>query len=232
MGPNLLIVDDDAKLRQLLGEYLSGYGFLVQGLPDGQKLMAKVLQTPPDLIVLDVMLPQANGLDILNALRQHSQVPVIMLTAKGEDTDRIVGLEMGADDYLCKPFNPRELLARIKAVLRRRQGDGRPPEADSSLLRAAGLELDPARRQLVVQGDLLELSQTEVKVLGALMSRPNTVFSRDELLNIARGRDMMAFDRSVDVHISNLRTKLKPYPHCKNLIKTVWGAGYMFVDAP
>ncbi len=232
MKANILIIDDDAKLRQLLSEYLSGYGCEVSGLPDGHRLLERLRQETPDLIVLDVMLPKVNGLDLLQSIRHESQVPVIMLTAKGEETDRIVGLELGADDYLGKPFNPRELLARIKAVLRRRQAaPGAPtPETESPLVRAAGLELDRARRRLKVQGSCLELSLTETKVLGALMSRPNVVFSRDDLLNIARGREMMAFDRSMDVHISNLRSKLKPFPQFKNVIKTIWGTGYMLVE--
>jgi two-component system phosphate regulon response regulator OmpR len=228
---NILIVDDDAKLRALLGEYLTGYGYQVACLPDGDRLADTVVQTAPDLIVLDVMLPRTNGLDLLRALRQTSAVPVIMLTAKGEESDRIVGLELGADDYLGKPFNPRELLARIKAVLRRRRaepGPAAPPPP--ALIRTAGLELDPARRLLMVQGRPLELSLTETKVMAALMASPETVFSRDELLNLARGREMMAFDRSIDVHISNLRAKLRPFPRFRHVIKTVWGAGYMLQE--
>jgi two-component system, OmpR family, phosphate regulon response regulator OmpR len=229
---SILIVDDDAKPRKLLGEYLAGYGFAITTLPDGQGLLQSLRQPAPDLVVLDVMLPQANGLDLLRGLRRESQVPVIMLTAKGEEADRIVGLELGADDYLGKPFNPRELLARIKAVLRRRQpaaGPGVSPR-EPALVRAAGLELDTSRRLLCHQGTCLELSLTEAKILGALMSRPNAVFSRDDLLNIARGRDIMAFDRSVDVHISHLRTKLRGLDPARNPIKTVWGAGYMLVE--
>ncbi|MBI4797162.1 MAG: response regulator [Desulfarculus sp.] len=229
---SILIVDDDAKLRALLGEYLAGYGYGISYLDDGQRLLQTLEQAPPDMIVLDVMLPRDDGLDLLRRLRQVSAVPVIMLTAKGEEADRIVGLELGADDYLGKPFNPRELLARIRAVLRRRQGAAGPasPPPRPALLRAGGLELDPARRLLKVQGTSLELSLTETKVLEALMSHPNQVLSRDQLLNLARGREMMAFDRSIDVHISNLRGKLKPFAPFRHLIKTVWSAGYMFVE--
>ncbi len=229
---SILIVDDDAKLRKLLAEYLTGYGFSITCLPDGGPLLPRLRQAPPDLVVLDVMLPRTNGLDLLRELRRQSQVPVIMLTAKGEEADRIVGLELGADDYLGKPFNPRELLARIKAVLRRRQLPAGPaglPE-EPAPLRAAGLELDPARRLLCRQDHCLELSQTEAKILGVLMARPQVIFSRDELLNIARGRDIMAFDRSVDVHISHLRQKLRVLCPSRNLIKTVWGSGYMFLE--
>jgi two-component system phosphate regulon response regulator OmpR len=229
---SILIVDDDVKLRKLLGEYLAGYGFDITCLPDGSELLRRLGQSPPDMVVLDVMLPQCNGLDLLRSLRRESQVPVIMLTAKGEEADRIVGLELGADDYLGKPFNPRELLARIKAVLRRRQPTPGPAgfKEEPPLVRAAGLELDTARRQLSYQGACLDLSQTEAKILGALMARPNVIFSRDELLNIARGRDIMAFDRSVDVHISHLRNKLRVLPQSRNLIKTVWGSGYTFLE--
>jgi two-component system phosphate regulon response regulator OmpR len=230
---SILIVDDDAKLRKLLGEYLAGYGFDITCLPEGDGLLRLLSQSAPDLVVLDVMLPRTNGLVLLRSLRHESQVPVIMLTAKGEEADRIVGLELGADDYLGKPFNPRELLARIKAVLRRRQPPPGPAGygEEEPLVRAAGLELDKARRLLRYQGACLELSLTEAKMLGALMSRPNVIFTRDELLNIARGRDIMAFDRSVDVHISHLRNKLRGLPQSRNLIKTVWGSGYMFLEA-
>ncbi len=234
MEASILIVDDDAKLRRLLGEYLAGYGFQVSGLADGQGLMDRLEQQPPDLVVLDVMLPRSNGLELLKLMRRQSQVPIIMLTAKGEEADRIVGLELGADDYLAKPFNPRELLARMRAVLRRRQPEPpvQAPEGELGLVRAGGLELDCALRQLKVEGSSLELSLTETKLLAALMAKPNQVLSRDALLNIARGREMMAFDRSVDVHVSNLRAKLKPYPQYKKSIRTVWGTGYMFVETP
>jgi two-component system phosphate regulon response regulator OmpR len=180
------------------------------------------------------MLPGKDGLDVLKEIRAEHTVPVIMLTAKGEDADRIVGLELGADDYLPKPFNPRELLARVKAVLRR------PPHLDDeegtdhkrALIRVGGLSLSGARQTLLVEDKEVALSTTEYKILEALMRRPNGVMTRDQLMSLARGRDFMAFDRSIDVHISKLRAKLAPFPAYKHCIKTVWGTGYMFVETP
>jgi len=178
------------------------------------------------------MLPGKDGLEVLKEIRREHTVPVIMLTAKGEDTDRIVGLELGADDYLPKPFNPRELLARLKAVLRRvGQPDGTGKAGkDELLLRAGGILLNRAKQSVVVDGGELDLSTAECRILEVLMKHPNTVLSRDQLMTLARGRDFTAFDRSIDVHISKLRTKVEPDPRSPSRIKTVWGAGYMFVD--
>ena len=232
MESKLLLVDDDVKLQGLLREYLEGYGFAVESLYDGAGVPDKAARLRPDLIVLDIMLPEKNGLDVLAELRASSKTPVIMLTAKGEDADRIVGLELGADDYLPKPFNPRELLARIRAVMRRAQAG--PEEAGQEdkgrFLQAGGLKLDRAKRILIVDDRELELSATEYRIMEALMNRPETVFTCDQLLNVARGRDFMAFDRSVDVHISNLRAKLKPFPRFRKAIKTVWGTGYLLQE--
>lgn len=229
MDEKVLVVDDDAKLRKLLQEYLAGYGLQVICLADGSGVAEKIDRESPDLVILDIMLPGRDGLEVLREIRGRFPVPVIMLTAKGEDEDRIVGLELGADDYLPKPFNPRELLARIKAVMRRAASpeveDGRGEE----FIEAGGLSLDTAKRTLLVAGEEVELSATEFKILEAMMRRPDRVFSRDELLSLARGRDWMAFDRSVDVHISNLRAKLKAHPGQGRRIKTVWGTGYMFL---
>ena len=232
MKPQVLIIDDDAKLQSLLREYLEGYGFQVASLGDGRQAVEALVEVNPDIVILDVMMPGPDGLEVLGRLRKSSTVPVIMLTAKGEDADRIVGLELGADDYLAKPFNPRELLARIKAVMRRASAappPGLDPLPAQAALEVDGLRLDPARRCLVVQGDELELSATEYKILQTLMRRPGMVFSRDQLLKAARGRDAEAYDRAIDVHISNLRAKLAGYPQGPERIKTVWGSGYMFV---
>ncbi len=179
------------------------------------------------------MLPHKNGLEVLSDIRNESKLPVIMLTAKGEDADRIVGLEMGADDYLPKPFNPRELLARIKAVLRRAVPDQMSAiQRDSVYIKAGGLVLNKAKHTLMVEDKEVELSSTEYKIMKALMEHPNRVLTRDQLMNLAHGRDFMAFDRSVDVHISKLRAKLETDPSSPKVIKTVWGTGYMFVDTP
>jgi two-component system phosphate regulon response regulator OmpR len=179
-------------------------------------------------------MPGRNGLEALRDIRVDSPVPVIMLTAKGDETDRIVGLEMGADDYLPKPFNPRELLARINAVLRR--GDAvhtaRQVKEDDHKIDVGGITLNKARRTVQVGGKDLELSTTEYKVLKVLMENPNTVLNRDQLMDLAMGKDFLAFDRSIDVHISKLRSKLGENPKKPKLIRTVWGTGYMFVDEP
>jgi two-component system phosphate regulon response regulator OmpR len=231
MAEKVLLVDDDKKLRNLLKEYLEGYGYRVLTLVDGSAVPETIKKESPDIVILDVMMPVKDGLDVLREIRMTFAIPVIMLTAKGEATDRIVGLELGADDYLPKPFDPRELLARIKAVLRR----GLPTEEEavgdeSLIINAGGLALNRAKQTLMVEDKEVELSSTEYKILEALMAHPNTVLSRDRLLNLARGRDFMAFDRSVDVHISKLRAKLDAYPRFRKIIKTVWGTGYMFVD--
>jgi two-component system phosphate regulon response regulator OmpR len=232
MDKSVLLVDDDEKLCKLLREYLEDYGFQVLTLGDGTSVVKTIRAESPDIIILDIMLPGKDGLDVLKEIRTEFSMPVIMLTAKGEDADRIVGLELGADDYLPKPFNPRELLARMKAVLRRMSSpsSGEIAQEENLIIEAGGLVLNKAKRTLLVEEQEVELSSTEYKLLEVLMERPNTVLSRDELMNLARGRDFMAFDRSIDVHISKLRTKLKNYPRFRNSIKTVWGTGYMFVD--
>ena len=231
MAEKVLLVDDDEKLRNLLKEYLEGYGYKVLTLVDGSAVPEKIERESPDIVILDIMMPVKDGLDVLKEVRMKFAIPVIMLTAKGDAADRIVGLELGADDYLPKPFDPRELLARIKAVLRR----GLPTEEEAAkdeslIINAGGLALNRAKQTLAVEDKEVELSSTEYKILEALMAHPNTVLSRDRLLNLARGRDFMAFDRSIDVHISNLRAKLDAYPRFRKIIKTVWGTGYMFVD--
>jgi len=233
MDKTVLIVDDDRKLRDLLTEYLTPYGFQVSTLPDGTQIVKAILRTKPDIIILDIMMPKKDGLDVLKEIRTDFTMPVIMLTARGEDADRIVGLELGADDYLPKPFNPRELLARMRAVLRRSAdpGPGTAAGGEGLILRAGGLVLDKARRIVEVDEEEVALSSTEYELLRVLMEHPNRVLSRDELMNMARGRDFMAFDRSIDVHISKLRAKVEDDPRSPTRIKTVWGTGYMFVDA-
>lgn len=225
----VLIVDDDARLRELLTQYLEGYGYTVNTLPSGEGLLDEIRENPPEIIILDIMMPGKDGLEVLRDIRPHSNIPVIMLTAKGEDTDRIVGLELGADDYISKPFNPRELLARIKAVLRRSGDLIRTEKPSGGQIKAAGMVLHIARHRLEVEGDSLELSSTEFKLLRALMENPGQALTRDDLMTSVWGKDFNAFDRSIDVHISKLRAILKPYPTHESRIKTVWGTGYMFV---
>ncbi|WP_320174518.1 response regulator transcription factor [Maridesulfovibrio sp.] len=226
----VLIVDDDAKLRALLTQYLEGYGYEVSTLPSGEGIIEEVKNSSPAIVILDIMMPGKDGLEVLRDLRPHSNVPVIMLTAKGEDTDRIVGLELGADDYISKPFNPRELLARIKAVLRRAKAPKNNSTPNSGQINVAGVVLHLAHQKLEIEGDALELSSTEFKLLKALMDNPGHPMTRDDLMTSVWGKDFNAFDRSIDVHISKLRALFKPYPDHESRIKTVWGTGYMFVS--
>jgi two-component system phosphate regulon response regulator OmpR len=233
MTNRVLIIDDDTKLRNLLHEYLEENGFQVFSLEDGSGAMETIEKESPDIVILDVMMPGVGGLDVLKEINRKYSLPVIMLTAKGEETDRIIGLELGADDYMPKPFNPRELLARMRAVMRRIPADGEETveEENPRIVKAGGLTLDRAKQTVLMGDSEMDLSSTEFKILEVLMKNPNSVMSRDEIMSIARGRDFMAFDRSIDVHISKLRAKLETDPRYPRLIKTVWGAGYMFVDA-
>ena len=226
----IFLVDDDAKLRKLLVKFLQEQEFDLREFTDGSVVTAAIAAEQPDAVILDIMLPGENGLDILRRIRRESTVPVIMLTAKGEDEDRILGLELGSDDYLPKPFNPRELLARLHAILRRsaspRENEAHFPDT----IEAAGLVLNRGRRTVSSGNVELTLSGTEFKLLEALMSRPNMIMTRDELLNHARGKDFGPYDRSIDVHIGKLRTKIESLPNARKCIKTVWGSGYMLED--
>ena len=231
MNKKVIIIDDDRKLQELLKEYLEGYSYDVVPLSGGDGAIELIDNEGPDIIILDVMLPGKDGTEILKEIRSASSVPVIMLTAKGEETDRIVGLELGADDYLSKPFNPRELLARMKAVLRR-AGNSIPGKTldEKNSLESGGLILNSLSMTLEREDKSVELSRTEYKILEALMKESGRVISRDELMNIARGRDFIAFERSIDVHISKLRVKVESISGLKEQIKTVWGTGYMFIE--
>lgn len=231
MLPHLLVVDDHADIRDLLKRFLEPHGYRVSCARDGKEMKKLLENSSVELIILDLMLPGEDGLSLCRELRTHSAMPIIMLTAMGEDTDRIVGLEMGADDYLAKPFNPRELLARIKAVLRRSHQDGGVNEPDSLPGRYffAQWQLDTGRRELVDQtGVSISLSTAEFDLLRVFLERPKRTLSRDQLLDLARGREAQAFDRAIDTLVSRLRRKLEEDPKNPELIKTVWGGGYLF----
>ena len=223
----VLVVDDDAELCDLLVEYLGREGFEVACAHDGEAGVQRALAEDHDIVVLDVMLPGLNGFDALRRIRERSEVPVLMLTARGEEVDRIVGLELGADDYLPKPFNPRELAARLRAVLRR--ADAPDPSDDSRAVTVGDLTLDPGARQVRVGEEEVALTGVEFELLAALVHEAGRVVSRDELSRAALGRPASAWERSLDVHMSNLRRKLGPRPDRGERIKTVRGTGYLYV---
>jgi len=228
--PHVLIVDDDREIRDLLARFLAKHGLRVTTARDGGDMFKALGEWRIDLVVLDLMLPGEDGLSLCRRLRAASAMPVIMLTAMGEETDRIVGLEMGADDYLPKPFNPRELLARIKAVLRRSAAlPERPSEAAGAILRFAGWTLDLATRRLESPaGVVVPLSAGEFDLLQAFVDHPRRVLTRDQLLDLSRGRAAAPFDRSVDIQVSRLRRKIEADGKDPQIIRTVRGGGYMF----
>lgn len=228
--PSILIIDDDSELCDLLSEYLQPEGFAVETTGDSQWGMARALSGEHSLVVLDVMLPQMSGFELLRRLRSASEIPVLMLTARGEEVDRIVGLEMGADDYLPKPFNPRELVARLRAICRRtgkREGnqDNRPPD---EVLSAGDLVLDPGTRLVKRAGCRVNVTAAEFALLQKLLEETGRVVSRERLAEMVLGRKLMMFDRSIDVHISSLRRKLGPASDGTERIRTIRGIGYMY----
>lgn len=228
----IVIVDDDARIRDLLRRFLAQEGYDVLLAEDARALQRITQRETVDLLVLDVMLPGEDGLSICRRLRQAGdKTPIIMLTAKGEDVDRILGLEIGADDYLAKPFNPRELLARIHAVLRRRPVIEAPgaPTAEQEVMRFGEFNFDLAARQLSRNGQEIPLTTGEFAMLKALVRHPRQSLSRDKLAQLARGRDFEPFDRSLDVQISRLRKLIEVDPANPRIIQTVWGVGYVFV---
>ncbi len=226
---HILIVDDDAEIRSLLSDYLRREGYTTSTAAEGRAMREVLNRERIDLVILDLMLPGDDGLVLCRNLRAESQLPVIMLTARGEQTDRIVGLEMGADDYLAKPFNPRELLARIKAVMRRsRSLPDQVDHATAEQLHFAGWILDLTQRTLTgPDGVVVPLSGGEFRMLKIFLDHPNRVLSRDQLLDLTRGREAVPFDRSVDVQVGRLRKRLNDDGQAPELIKTVRGEGYV-----
>jgi two-component system, OmpR family, response regulator CpxR len=222
---HILLVDDDSELTSLLSEFLRREGFAVSAEHEGNSGLAHASESGIDLVVLDVMLPGIDGFEILRRLRATSRVPVIMLTARGEDVDRIIGLELGADDYLPKPFNPRELVARIRAILRRYES--RP--APGARIEVNGIVLDPGTREVAANGKSVDLTTFEFDILDLLMRNAGRVLSRDTLMENFYNRKATPFDRSIDMHISHLRRKLE---NGDALIKTIRGVGYQFSRGP
>jgi DNA-binding response OmpR family regulator len=219
-----LLVEDDPRLAALTREYLGGHGVAVEVVADGRRGLAEAQRGGWDVVLLDLMLPGLPGLDLCRELRARSDVPIIVLTARGEEADRVMGLELGADDYLAKPFSPRELLARIRAVTRRAKGRAGPA---LKAVKVGALVIDPSARSVTLSGQAVELTAYEFALLHALAERAGRVLSREQLMEFARGSPEDSFDRSVDVHVSRLRQKLGDDPKRPRLIKTVRGAGYV-----
>jgi len=232
--PHILVVEDARDIREPLARYLREHGYRTTTAPDALAARKALRNSGIDLAVLDIMMPGEDGLSLCRSIRETSQIPVILLTARGEEVDRIIGLEMGADDYIAKPFSPRELIARIAAVLRRTQAlppRQKPPDAER--IRFGDWLLDTGQRELIGKdGVATALSSGEFSLLRALIERPKISLTRNQLLDLTKGRDAELFDRSIDNHVSRLRRKLEPDPKNPRYIKTVWGGGYVFAADP
>lgn len=226
MNELILVVDDEPRIVKQARDYLEHAGFQVISAGDGNSALAHARQSRPDLVVLDLNLPGMDGLDVCRALRRESDVPIIMLTARVEETDRLIGLELGADDYVTKPFSPRELVARVRVILRRVQGGTR----QSGLLRAADLEIDLQGHRVSRDGEAIQLSRTEFNLLAVLAQHPGQTFSRAQLVERLHNVAYEGLDRSIDAHIKNLRRKLEPNPAEPRYVLTVYGVGYKFTD--
>lgn len=220
-GKNVLIVEDEFKIAELLRDYLVAAGFRATIVERGDVAVAEVRKSTPALVLLDIMLPGMDGMDVCREIRKFSTIPIIMLTARVEEIDRIVGLELGADDYVCKPFSPREIVARVKAVLRRSQ-----LQPEELPLKVGPISMDCATREVTVRGKPVSLTPTELALLKALMARPNRVFTRAELLDLAQGYNFDGYERTIDSHIKNLRKKIAENFPEREVIRTVHGVGY------
>jgi len=223
--PRILVVDDEPKIVRLVRDYLEHAGFGVIVARDGREALMRARSEVPDLVILDLGLPGLDGLDVTRSLRQDSGVPLIMLTARDSETDRVLGLELGADDYLTKPFSPRELVARVRAVLRRNR-----PESLDAVLRVGELELDVPRLRASVGERLITLTATEFQLLVTLARQPGRVFTRAQLLDAIHGEALEAYERAIDAHVKNIRRKLEPDPRHPRYVQTVYGVGYRMAD--
>jgi DNA-binding response OmpR family regulator len=223
----ILVVEDEMKIARLVRDYLEHAGFEVVVVGDGEAAIASARGRTPDLIVLDLGLPGIDGLDVARELRSRSRVPIVMLTARGDETDRIVGLELGADDYVIKPFSPRELVARVRAVLRRSGGPSEPGDAP---VRVGDIEIDPSRMRATVAGRVVDLTATELQLLATLAREPGRVFTRGQLLDAIHGVAFESYERAIDAHVKNIRKKIEPEPSRPRYLLTVHGVGYRFAD--
>jgi len=221
----ILIVDDEPEIVRLVVDYMSAAGFNTATARTGDEALAQAQAGPPDLVILDLGLPGLDGLDVTRTLRRTSDVPIIMLTARDDETDKLIGLELGADDYVTKPFSPRELVARVRAVLRRRAGS-----RQSDVINAGDLALDVPRMRVSRDGQQIELTATEFALLEALARQPGRVFTRSQLLDAIHGVAFESYERAIDAHIKNIRRKLEPDPHSPRYILTVYGVGYRLAD--
>jgi two-component system, OmpR family, alkaline phosphatase synthesis response regulator PhoP len=224
----ILVVDDEPKIVQLARDYIDRAGFAVLTAGDGKSALAVARAEKPDLIVLDLGLPGMDGLDVARAVRKDSNVPIIMLTARGEETDKLVGLELGADDYITKPFSPKELVARVRAVLRRFAS----ASAGADIIHVADMTLDVPRMQVTVGDRAVQVTPTEFELLAMLAREPGRIFTRGQLLDAIRGVAFESYERAIDAHIKNLRHKIEPDPHEPRYILMVYGVGYKFADEP
>ncbi len=224
----ILVVDDEARITQLARDYLEHAGYRVLTTGDGQAALAAARAAKPDLVVLDLGLPGLDGLDVTRSLRRESVVPIIMLTARGEESDKLVGLELGADDYMVKPFSPKELVARVRAVLRRAEAARTAQPAD--VLRVLDVTLDLPRMKVHVGDRAVDLTPTEFQILAALAAQPGRIFTRAQILDAVRGVAFESYERAIDAHIKNIRRKLEPDPRRPRYVLTVYGVGYKFSD--
>ena len=222
----ILVVEDEPQIARLIRDYLAGAGFAVVVADDGETALRQAGAARPDLVVLDLGLPRRDGLDVARELRRSGDTPIIVVTARGEETDRIVGLELGADDYVVKPFSPKELVARVRAVLRRTEARREPAE----VIRVAGVEIDVARMRVTVDGRAVDLTATEFQLLAALAREPGRVFTRGQLLDAVHGVAFESYERAIDAHVKNIRRKLEPSPGSPRYVQTVYGVGYRFAE--
>ena len=222
----ILVVEDESRIAHIVRDYLERAGYRVVITSNGADALAMARSRRPDLIVLDLGLPRMDGLEVTKTLRKQSNVPIIMLTARVDESDKLVGLELGADDYVTKPFSPKELVARVRAVFRRIN----PQPDPSTVIRAGEVELDRLRMQVTAQNRRIEVTPTEFELLATLARQPGRVFTRGQLLDAIRGLEAESFDRAVDVHVKNLRRKLEPDPRNPRYVLTVYGVGYKFAE--